>query len=356
MKKINFRGGETRNTQLNISVALLKMLMCFEVVCCHFWLYEKTDVPIFLTPFYVLKDCAVPVFMLLSFFYFYKHLDEMNLNKLMMRIKRLYIPQFVWGVVYWLLFSLLDILLKVDHVKGLKSLGWQIFTGHSEALNPSMWYQFDLIILTVLVSILAIVGKKNITIYSLFILTIVSLVLQYSGINQMLFGNLIYELKYPIGRLAEMIPYVFLGLTLKNSEIFYRIQKYRWYVMIFAVSLMVINSYLFWINKVGQVRGFSYAGGFLIIMSLCLVTIVFLIPQEVFKSKKIYIISETISRYTLGIYCMHRLVGRVLKYIMSFLGIQLDTFLLCIIIYLVSYCISYSMSMIAPKLSKKLVI
>lgn len=52
-------GPQSRNT--HIGVAFLKMLMCFEVVCCHYRICKKEYVPALLIPIYILKDCAVCV-------------------------------------------------------------------------------------------------------------------------------------------------------------------------------------------------------------------------------------------------------------------------------------------------------
>ena len=131
------------------------MLMCFEVVCCHYWICEKDNVPTFLIPIYTLKDCAVPIFMTLSFYYFYKYLDKMDWSILHARIKRLYFPQVAWAVIYWVVFMLMEVLFKLDRLHGIKPLLWQMITGHSKELNPSMWYQFVLIVLTAVVSLFA---------------------------------------------------------------------------------------------------------------------------------------------------------------------------------------------------------
>lgn len=55
-----------KKREFNYGIALLRTLMCFEVVLCHFW---TTDVPKVLMPFSVLRGLAVPVFMFLSFFF-----------------------------------------------------------------------------------------------------------------------------------------------------------------------------------------------------------------------------------------------------------------------------------------------
>lgn len=58
--------------EFNYGIALLKSLMCFEVVLSHCWANDNPS--LFLLPFLRLKRLAVPVFMFLSFY--------LNQNKL----------------------------------------------------------------------------------------------------------------------------------------------------------------------------------------------------------------------------------------------------------------------------------
>ena len=52
-------------SEKNYGVSLLKTMMCFEVLACHFLPYN--DALIWQQPIHMLKTSAVPVFMLLSF-------------------------------------------------------------------------------------------------------------------------------------------------------------------------------------------------------------------------------------------------------------------------------------------------
>ena len=52
-----------RNDRINYGIALLKMLMCFEVILIHFWVGPVTYT---LIPFSKLVGLAVPTFMFLS--------------------------------------------------------------------------------------------------------------------------------------------------------------------------------------------------------------------------------------------------------------------------------------------------
>ena len=76
--------------EFNYGLALLRTLMCFEVVLCHFW---DSDDPKFLMPFSLLRGLAVPVFMFLSFFLTEHTFLEYNKTKAKKRIWRVIYPQ-----------------------------------------------------------------------------------------------------------------------------------------------------------------------------------------------------------------------------------------------------------------------
>ena len=94
-----------KKRKFNYGIALLRTLMCFEVVLCHFW---TTDVPKVLMPFSVLRGLAVPVFMFLSFFLTEHTFLEYNKNKAKKRIWRVIYPQIGWALIYWLGYTIIS--------------------------------------------------------------------------------------------------------------------------------------------------------------------------------------------------------------------------------------------------------
>ncbi len=44
-----------------------------------------------------------------------------------------------------------------------------------------------------------------------------------------------------------------------------------------------------------------------------------------------------ITRYTMGIYCVHNLIGRILNQIFLILNIDVDKLLFCLFVYILSY-------------------
>ena len=123
--------------EFNYGLALLRTLMCFEVVLCHFWTSDDSK---FLIPFSLLKGLAVPVFMFLSFFlteHTFLNYDKMKAQK---RVWRVIYPQIGWAIIYHLGYMIGEFAVK-DIDINFTDLFWQMFTGHSPRLNASMWFQ-----------------------------------------------------------------------------------------------------------------------------------------------------------------------------------------------------------------------
>lgn len=209
--------------QKNTGWELLRCLMCFLVICCHFLdapegnLLEKGAT--------ALRGYAVPTFMLLSFVLAQKTLVSQDRGKIAKRLGRLLLPLIGWAVIYWIVYSFADRLRGEEPPVGLRDLLFQMLTGHSGRLNSAMWYQAVLLWLTVLfVVVVRRCGKYYRKVLGL--LALFGMFLQYSGINRC-FECLPYELKYPLGRLAEMLPLAVIGFLLSDSSFFASVRANR---------------------------------------------------------------------------------------------------------------------------------
>lgn len=331
---------EKNQKQLNIGIALLRFLMCFEVVLCHFW--NQNPVPVYLRPFQMLQYLAVPVFMLMSFFLIEKVLLSKDKTLLKQRIIRLLIPQIIWTIIYWVFFYFIG-------RASISDFFWQLFTGHSPHLNPTMWYQIDLILLTVLFAFLFYVFPKK-AIFISFGLLCASLALQYTGINYSFLSPLPDELKYTLGRLVETLPYAVVGISLSYYAVFDHLKHMMFFILI-STALIVVG---FLLNKLFPTTGFQYSGMPYILIGVSLFILFYLLPFN----KMPTVLSTSIlvcSKYTLGIYCMHRLIGFILNKLFLFLGFPKLTFAGCIVIYICSYFVSFVIAHMPTKIGKKIV-
>lgn len=200
------------------------MMMSFEVVLCHFWAAdEKLGWKGWL---YFFRGYAVPVFMLLSFFLTERLLVSRNGERLRRRLRRLLVPYICWPCIYWIVYNILDWWENGYGLGcGIGELLWQLLMGHTANLDGVMWYQFNLILCTLLFVVILYIFKEK------YILVLCSCMmaawfLQYSGWNKQLFGGLRFELTYPLGRFSEMLPYAVCGFLTAHFGVYKKLSKY----------------------------------------------------------------------------------------------------------------------------------
>lgn len=137
-----------KTNKMNYGIALLKAFMCYCVVCCHFLsdeLLVNCKEIIFIT------RSAVPVFMLISFYFYAGKTDTGKKKDVLRRCIRLYKPQVIWGCIFFAVFLLLNLTVNMGQKVYITDLLWQCITGHSPRLNTAMWFQFVLIVFTIII-------------------------------------------------------------------------------------------------------------------------------------------------------------------------------------------------------------
>lgn len=318
------------------AIDVLRVLLTFGVVLSHYWSPDK-EKSIDLT-IELLRNISAPTFFLLSFFLTAKHISADSNIKIKERIYRLRIPFFVWGVISWVLFLLLQ---SPDKNRAVMSLFWQLTTGHGRGVNAPLWYLAVLYVLTLLYYCIFRIKKQG-RIIIIVLMTVGALVIQYTGLNIWLFGSLEYETRYPFGRVAEMIPYATIGLVLWLLS-----KKDNLKIIIFGTGILGLIIYIALPNTL-VIEGFGYSGIMKLIGATSIAIIFIFFPIECLNSickKSISIISA----HTLGIYCLHYKMGEIL---LKYTNIR-NKIVLCILIYVSSYLISAQISKI--KLFKRLV-
>lgn len=325
------------------------MFMAFEVILCHCWVING-DLPFYLKVFAKLQGIAVPVFMFLSFYFLEKTFLDCTVKKIKNRLFRVSYPQICWAIIYWCVYYGFKVLFNKFQTLRVSDLFLQILFGHT--VNASMWFQFVLIVLTTIFFLIFYFGKEKNGILILHILLFVSFVVQYSGLNSFLFSNLQDSLKYPFGRFFPMIPYAVLGFDFAYFGIFEKLKENRIYCMvlflivsIFALKFAIIN------DAPGD--GF-YSNNNSILIAIFISGFCYFLPIEKLSAKYLRFI-EFISKYTLGIYCMHRLVSKFVNLFLGRIRLEESSFLSCVLIYAMCFVVSLIISKIPSKYAKILV-
>lgn len=306
---------------IDIGIALLRPLLCLGVICCHFW----SSAPSFAWHFVL--PCCAPLFFLMSFYLLAGRFSGVEGSYVRKRLFRLYFPFLSWAVIYYLILNLAHWTTKTEVAVSLKELFFQCLTGH--CYNEPMWFQFDLIVITALFFIFAFACRNNIRIilWVFAVLSVIAFCLQYTGFNNRFFSPLDYPFKYPLGRICEMLPYAFAGMAMQLVN-----KKEKWIRVLFMFVLLLVSAILYIYHDSPQ--GFGYQGVRLLFLSVAVFIGVSLIdfnriPKGVEKAILM------VSKYTLGIYCAHLIMGKGICRLMSLLSWEsfCGTFGYCVIVY-----------------------
>ncbi len=193
--------------------------MCFCVCLCHCW--RPGNNGLISTAISWLRFCAVPVFIALSFYLSYGWITEScggdGLFRLRQRFLRLMIPYILWPMVALCFVDIIEYVVHGVIKYGWKDLLLQYLSGSQMREVWQLYYTWDLLIISIAVwGLFRLVGEKWAMVL-LAMFSVTSLFFVYSNMNYemtlMIKRNVFCS---PVGRLAELLPYAFLGLLLRR--------------------------------------------------------------------------------------------------------------------------------------------
>ena len=239
----------------NIGLALLKIWMCFEIILDHYKNWDDLFIESLHGPFNIYKilisygDPAVPIFMLIAFILSDMETVVQDKTKIEKRFYRLLVPTFFWAVVYYVFLGIFDIIFDRHYIHGITDLFWQLALGHS--YNLSLWFQTDLILLTIIFIVLFKYFNNRIALILSALFAYFALFLQYSSMildsllllawPETMFGGFFSPsyIIYPVGRLFEMMPYAVIGIFYCHFRILARLERIRKYAIIASTSMLI---------------------------------------------------------------------------------------------------------------------
>ena len=343
-KKVKSISKELKTTI--VGVVILRLYMCFLVVNTHLGgttLFEAEGL------LYVFQAYHVPVFMLLSFVLCAKYFLEPTKEGIVKRILRCLIPFVVWGIISFLLEL---VFYKMD----ITALLWQLFTGLP--VNVSMWYLIILFWISILFWTIRLLTNRKVFLIIISALAVISIISQYTGLNMLIFMDAPYNIQKSFGRVAEMLPLASIGILLSLAIPYLSKLKRRFHVMIFLGSgvLLVLLLLLKWLfPSFDKFPGQDYNGLLLIVMSILLVATAYTNPLNFINNEKFINITKWVGKYTMGIFCIHIVLGLYLQWLFGYWGWPTGTILIVVVAYLLSYLLSFLISLIPNKYVRMLV-
>lgn len=330
-----------------LGVEILRFYMAFMVVATHFGGHLVCPAESVL---YIFEGFHVAVFMLLSFLLCGKYFLEPTKELVTKRVVRIVLPLVVWGIVGFLV----SLCFYPD--LSFETLCWQLFTGHT-GVNSPLWFLAVMLWISLLFWVIRLICKKKLFLIVIAVLTVVCIVLQYTGLNYAMLGGLPYELKYPLGRIIEMIPYASLGVCCSMLLPLIKEWGNKKQTIIFAVASVLVALCVFLHYLFGEiaVQGFGYNGAYMLVVAFLLVVIACTIPLNFIKNQTFNNIVVWICSFTMGVFCMHAFVGRLLEYLFGIWCFETNTIVICLAIYVVCYVVSLLIYLIPSKYTKMLI-
>lgn len=342
-----------RKQEFHVGIALLKAVLSFYIVLIHYW-RAQPDISGSSPLPKTLGGVGVAAFLLISFLLTERSLSAGSLKQLGRRVGRLMIPQVAWAVIPALAYVVLDsgLGIRVVRLRSLSTVGWQILTGNT-TINNVMWYMVDLIVLTCVAGALyAAIKSDDARTYALVILMIVAIHLQQSGVNYRLCAGLRTELSSPVGKLLELTPYMCIGLLASRYGWFEKAKKHALINALIGAALWVLVDAAEWF---ALPQGFAHFGMARIVKTAALVLAFYVMPLEKAADwvKKVI---RFLSGYALGVYCLHRFVGRMLNTVLfPRWGWTTYTFWGCVLNYALCLLLSFAISKIPGKWARRTV-
>ena len=242
--------------------------------------------------YYKLKKAKfhVPIFMIMSFYFYYNIIKTRDIFKIKQRFQRLLIPYIFWPIF---VFILNNILFKFEFSLYnkkllLNDLVIQLVFGRK--YHDPFYYLFILMILTILFTIISFLFKKSM-IFIFQVLLIAAYIFQYSYWNLLIFKDNSHAIKLSLGIIVELLPFAVVGITLRYLDIITKLIKVK------GLTSFYIGVIIFLILKFEifvRIEGFYYAG---ILLNIGGTFIFILFSLFSFQNKKLIFLLKIITNH-----------------------------------------------------------
>jgi len=299
----------------NVGIDALKILACFAVVSLHFGDGGYG------------RRLAVPIFV---FFSCYLCACRGQNGAVHNRLLRLWIPFIVWGLLGLFVYALM--------AKGLSwsDVAWQLTFGYPAAQH--LYYLIDLIIITLAIRAIRHVPDRACQNVVLCGLVVGCLVSQYAGLNYKLCGGLHQNMRYTIGRLAELLPCAIIGDMIGSWHFIDRRPRLSF---VCALGTFIVTALLFVLCKEFP-NGFGYQGLGSLVMAISICILSIAVGEELshMKYTKWMLPIASIGALTPGIYFAHDVVGKTIE---SITGLS-HSYILTMVVFLTSAIFAWVLS------------
>ena len=305
-------------------IQILRMLSCLWIVLYHCCMIRSNILKILLLK----KKFHVPIFLIISFYFFYDKLYLRSIKKIKIRFERLLIPYIIIPIIILILNNFFFV------INGKSIYGKLTFFDFIKqfGIHDIFWFLFYVIFLSTFFIIIALIFKNNF-LFILQLILIICYVLQYSALVFKYFIKFKERAYRLMGFIVEVIPFTVTGLTLASYNPINEIKEKKKIIFFNIIVLFFIIKYDIFKTS----RGILYSGIDLNVGGICLFICFSFITFK--KRSRFLLIINHITNYTGGIYYYHILVMNILKKKISFIGNRnmLGGFIIYIICYFICF-------------------
>lgn len=301
---------------------LIKIILSFLVINLHiesFVLHQDFSF------IYFLGWYAVPIFITMNFYFnSSKYLgSDFKLSKYIIILNRFLFPFVFWSIIGFCLHP---------ELFTIKYILRQLLTG--TAVDPPLYYLLTMSIISTLVYIFRKTLFSNQYLVTLVLLIL--LFIESTGLEMSLASHIPIQIQLASMRVFEFIKYGLLGVSMPSIFDYVTSRISATYVYLLTIFAIIFDTAFKWYF---QISGLGYGGVIqFVIVGLVMMSVILLKDSKTFMKQNIFI--NNISKYSLGIYCIH-------TFIIEKISIELNNIFLSIIV--ISLCIA--ISVIISKLS-----
>ena len=275
------KNNELEKLNINLGLQILRFVLCFWIVIIH---CSK------------IKSCHDK--------YFHRGFHVPTFIKILYRFQRLLIPYILWPIIVLLVNNFLLSVFSIGQFNVILNIN-DIFIQFLIGLrfHPIFYFQFNLIFLSLLFTIIPFIFKSNFLTMHIY-LGLISFFIHFSNINYNFFINYKREFQISLGTLVELMPIAVAGSVLCSLNILLKIKNFSFH---FKLILICIIYFLFEYDIFIYQKGFFYHKVLLNILASQILFLFFgsLSFEKISNFKIIISIIINISKYTGGIYYIH---------------------------------------------------
>lgn len=349
----------------NSGLDLLRVLMSFGVVLCHFWSSDLHGPDGVWRFFAQLKTAAVPAFMVMTFLLTSVRYRRSDVEWLKRRAVRLWTPFLFWSLVAWCMAKVL-FAVSGTHEVGFGDLVLQLALGANNKVSGQFWFHGNLLMQTFGFFLFFRHVRRNWILPMLVLVLTICYVFQYTELNLLCFGNLRTGVRQPFGRLCATIPFACIGFFLASKRSWLDALDGRMRVALGVASAWTIWWFIYldpcpqpafdFVTTTGERLPSLGAHGLkLQVLALSFVIFFYLLPVGCCPEWVGNAIGSA-SRFCMGIYCTHMFLGWLCnEYLFVRIGVAPKTFGSCLILWGVAWLFCWLFSRLPGRFFKDVV-